>query len=98
MASVEYNIGRFIDDEDEMEFILSRLELPNTPTETENEDDKQSEAAAVVKDLENGIPNLPKMDKKTKFKPVILMQDIDADYQVLDLGLMVTLDKNIKKV
>ena len=26
------------------------------------------------------------------------MQDIDADYQVLDLGLMVILDKNIKKV
>ena len=42
---------------------------------------------------------MPKMqDRQAKFKPVILMQDIDADYQVLDLGLMVILDKNIKKV
>ena len=37
-------------------------------------------------------------DRQAKFKPVILMQDIDADYQVLDLGLMVILDKSIKKV
>ena len=53
----------------------------------------------MVKDFEKGIPSLPKMqDRQAKFKPVILMQDIDADYQVLDLGLMVILDKNIKKV
>ena len=37
-------------------------------------------------------------DRQAKFKPVILMQDIDADYQVLDLGLMVILDRSIKKV
>ena len=42
---------------------------------------------------------MPKMqDRQAKFKPVILMQDLDADYQVLDLGLMVILDKSIKKV
>ena len=75
---------------------LKRMELPNTPTD---DDKKQSIAAAVSKDDEKGIPNLPKMpDSQGKFKPVILMQDADADYQVLDLGLMVTLDRNMRKV
>ena len=38
-AALDYNVGRFIDDETEMEFILSRMELPNTPTH-EREDEK----------------------------------------------------------
>ena len=83
---------------DQMSSNLLRMELPNTPTD-EDENEKQSVAAAVSKDVEKGIPNLPKMpDNQAKFKPVILMQDVDADYKVLDLGLMVTLDRNIKKV
>ena len=43
-AALDYNVGRFIDDETEMEFILSRMELPNTPTH-ESEDEKQSMSA-----------------------------------------------------
>ena len=38
------------------------------------------------------------MEKKVAFKPVILMQDLDADYQILDLGLTIILDKNLKKL
>ena len=46
-AALDYNVGRFIDDETEMEFILSRMELPNTPTH-ESEDEKQSMAAVKI--------------------------------------------------
>ena len=46
-TALDYNVGRFIDDETEMEFILSRMELPNTPTH-ESEDEKQSMAAVKI--------------------------------------------------
>ena len=78
------NFGRFIDDETEIEFIQSRVKkLPN-----------------VTKDLdsENGIPNLPKIEKKLSFTPTILIQNTNADYQILDLGLTIILDQCLKNV
>ena len=82
VASIQ---SKFIDDEDEMEFIMSRMGLPSTPPPETNDD-------------ESGIPDLPKMEKKAQFKPVVLMQDKDADYETLDLGLSIVLDKALKKM
>jgi len=81
------NLGRFIDDETEIEFIQSRVK-------------KSSNAAAPAKDFdsENGIPNLPKIERKSSFTPVILIQNTNADYQILDLGLTIILDKNLQNV
>jgi len=81
------NLGRFIDDETEIEFIQSRVK-------------KSSNAAAPAKDFdsENGIPNLPKIERKSNFTPVILIQNTNADYQILDLGLTIILDKNLQNV
>ena len=80
-------MGRFIDDETEIEFIQSRVK-------------KSSNAAAPAKDFdsENGIPNLPKIERKSNFTPVILIQNTNADYQILDLGLTIILDKNLQNV
>ena len=80
-------MGRFIDDETEIEFIQSRVK-------------KSSNAVAPAKDFdsENGIPNLPKIERKSSFTPVILIQNTNADYQILDLGLTIILDKNLQNV
>ena len=80
-------MGRFIDDETEIEFIQSRVK-------------KSSNAATPAKDFdsENGIPNLPKIERKSTFTPVILIQNTNADYQILDLGLTIILDKNLQNV
>ena len=81
-------MGRFIDDETEIEFIQSRVKKSSNP------------AAAPAKDFdsENGIPNLPKIERKSSFTPVILIQNTNADYQILDLGLTIILDKNLQNV
>ena len=85
-ASAELNYGRFIDDETEIEFILSRVKESANP------------GATKATDEEKGIPNLPSVEEKANFKPVILVQNTNADYQILDLDLSVILDKNVRKV
>ena len=85
-TSVDSNFGRFIDDETEIEFIMSRINSPEVPPLKKSESESE------------GIPNLPTVQKETNFKPVVIIQNKDADYQILDLGLMVTLDKTIRKV
>jgi len=85
-------VGRFIDDETEMEFIMSRLDLPesasNAGNKSPNEEDKEK----------TGIPELPRMEKRPVFKAVLLIQNQDADYQVHDLGLKIVLDQNLRRV
>lgn len=84
---------RFIDDETELEFIMSRMELPSIKEETQ--------AAATEsrsEGNEHGIPDLPKLEKTATFKPVLLMQNLDADYQAQDLGLEIILDKTLRKL
>ena len=45
-----------------------------------------------------GIPELPKVDKKVLFKPLILIPNLDSEYKIMDCGLQITLDSYLKKV
>ena len=86
------SMGRFIDDSLEIEFIMSRIEQPlNIPKNSGKLENTDSGAE------EKGIPNLPDT-KPESFKPVVLMQDKDADYQILDLGLKIALDRDLKMI
>ena len=82
--------GRFIDDALEIEFILSRIEQP-----LKNEAGKAETSNAGGE--EKGIPNLPDI-KSESFRPVVLMLDVDADYQIMDLGLKIALDRDLKMI
>ena len=66
---------------------MSRITSPEVPPLKESESE-----------LREGIPNLPIFQKETNFKPMVIIQNKDSDYQILDLGLMVTLDKSIRKL
>lgn len=92
-SEANVTVGRFIDDETEMEFIMSRMDLPCT-----NEATKAAAASPTSEKGEQGIPDLPKMDKKASFQLVFLMPNMDSDYQVQDLGLCITLDRNLRKL
>ena len=86
------SLGRFIDDALEIEFIMSRIEQPlNIP-----KDARKAEGADSGGE-EKGIPSLPDI-KSESFKPVVLMLDVDADYQILDLGLKIALDRELKMI
>ena len=88
------SMGRFIDDDTEIDFIMSRIEQPlNIPNNKAAEDNTLGGGA----ESEKGIPDLPD-SKSDSFKPVLLMLDKDADYQVLDLGLKISLDRELKMI
>ena len=88
------SMGRFIDDDTEIDFIMSRIEQPlNIPNSKAAEDNTLGGGA----ESEKGIPDLPD-SKSDSFKPVLLMLDKDADYQVLDLGLKISLDRELKMI
>jgi len=88
------SMGRFIDDDTEIDFIMSRIEQPlNIPNNKVAEDNTSGSGA----ESEKGIPDLPD-SKSDSFKPVLLMLDKDADYQVLDLGLKISLDRELKMI
>ena len=88
------SMGRFIDDDTEIDFIMSRIEQPlNIPNNKVAEENTSGSGA----ESEKGIPDLPD-SKSDSFKPVLLMLDKDADYQVLDLGLKISLDRELKMI
>ena len=86
------SMGRFIDDDTEIDFIMSRIEQPlNIPNKN------TGNSAETLGETEKGIPDLPDLQSES-FKPVLLMLDKDADYQVLDLGLKICLDRELKMI
>ena len=86
------SMGRFIDDDTEIDFIMSRIEQPlNIPNKN------AGNSAETLGEAEKGIPDLPDLQSES-FKPVLLMLDKDADYQVLDLGLKICLDRELKMI
>jgi len=86
------SLGRFIDDDTEIDFIMSRIEQPlNIPNKN------AGNSAETLGETEKGIPDLPDLQSES-FKPVLLMLDKDADYQVLDLGLKICLDRELKMI
>ena len=68
---------------------MSRVEQPLNIT-TETPENSQN----------CGIPDLPKLmdGKKESFRPQILIQNADADYQILEVSLTIVLDLGLKKI
>jgi hypothetical protein len=84
------NIGRFLDDETEVDFIISRLEQPLNIPEIKRAEDESGA----------GIPHLPETSTNPQLgQPKILVQNIDADYQVMEyVKIKITLDTQLRKI
>jgi hypothetical protein len=84
------NIGRFLDDETEVDFIMSRLEQPLNIPEIKRAEDKSGA----------GIPHLPETSTDSQLGQLkILVQNIDADYQVMEnVKTKITLDTQFRKI
>ena len=70
-----------------------RIEQPlNIPNEPSGLQDEASNGATA------GIPELPKIDKKCGYKPMILIPNLDGEYQILNGNLKITLDPTLKQI
>ena len=75
-----------------LENYVYRIEQPlNIPNEPALQDEENFGATA-------GIPELPKLDKKCGYKPMILIPNLDGEYQMLNCNLKITLDPTLKLI
>ena len=75
-----------------LENYVYRIEQPlNIPNEPAYQEDEAIGATA-------GIPELPKLDKTSCYKPMILIPNLDGEYQILNCNLKITLDPTVKQI